>query len=629
MRRMNDRGMAVVLVLVTLVVTVGVLGLLFARTSGEVQHSGDDLGIARSLALARGTASAGGLILNGPVRETLAARVRVRAGNGAWAFGDGAGDRPDPVQVAAALEGLAADVQADVDRQLCGRTFPTSDGEGQGRLWIFFSDRSCGARLPRGVRRARGRFVSGGPRSGSGAGVDQTYALPFIMIAEGAVGPYRRNIVISGEYRFTIGRGSFARYALFTNIHLAPSGADIWFTSDTLFDGPVHTNMYYRFYEEPWFGGEVTSAGCSWPAADGSDCPGDDYSSQGAVFWGEGFVPWQRMRPSYEAPAYPMAEPVLAGGVDWQSAFVPMPENANDQRDLAQSGGLYFDDDLTELALWTGDADGNPPAWDPGTGRWEPPAEYQFLRACWLLPGGGERCRVWRLDAAGKLEYQDTGGGWRTAQDPFNGVIYVEGDVYRLHGPARSDPADRATAPPALAAFSQLTLATAGSLRITGDLTYEQPPCTSFPERQPDGSIVPATCEDLDARNVLGLFAQDGDILIGHNHHDDRYNAPPDLTVHGVLMSSRGAVQVEDYTAGWPLGRVHLIGGIIENLYGGFGTFDPASGEPTSGYGRRFVYDRRMARGLAPPGFPTTNVDTVKSVVYFAYGQREQLNFNP
>src|SRR5690606_754567 len=73
---------------------------------------------------------------------------------------------------------------------------------------------------------------------------------------------FRRRVVTQGEYQFTVGRRSFSRYALFTDVHSsAGSNGRIWFTSDTLFDGPVHTNGNFNFYNRPWFGGAVSSAG--------------------------------------------------------------------------------------------------------------------------------------------------------------------------------------------------------------------------------------------------------------------------------------------------------------------------------------------------------------------------------
>ena len=627
----RSSGVAAVLALVSVLVIMGVLALLYTRTLNEVKHSGDDQGIVQSLLLARGGANLGGLVLNGPVREEVNTLIKNYAGNGAWAFGTGAGEAPDPVSVAEDMQGLLGDLQTRVDQMVCNQTITMADGRSTTRLWIFFTDKACGsASLPGEIRLGEPRFVEGAPRTGAGTGVDQTYAIPFAVIAVGTDGKYKRNVAVSGEYRFTIGRGSFARYALFTNIHTSPRGTNVWFTGNTVFDGPVHTNQYFRFYADPWFGGEVTSAGCRYPAYDGSGCRYNSFTRQGAEFYNVGFVRWDQMTPSYQAPSYRWAEPILSAGVDWRSSFVPLPQNANDQRAMAQNGGLYFSRDLNRLKMWAGDIDGNEPTWNASEGRWEPPAGYQYFEGCWQQTRRREVCETYRVDKDTRtLQKRTSGGNWVDVKTPFNGVVFVDGDIARLYGPERSDPNDPATAAPAVASFAQLTLAASGSMRITGDLKYEDPPCSSYPTRNADRTVTPGVCDNQDAQNVLGLYSQNGDILIGNANWDDRYNAPRDVNINAVLMSSSGAIQVENYDYGSPRGDVHLIGGLIENMYGAFGTFDGRNGVRLTGYGRKFVYDKRMAKGLAPPGFPTTDVDEVKSVSFFSYGQREQVEFNP
>lgn len=57
--------------------------------------------------------------------------------------------------------------------------------------------------------------------------------------------------MVQGEYRFLLTNGSFARYALFTNRHRTRSNSSVWFTSNTLFDGPVHTNERFNFSFNP------------------------------------------------------------------------------------------------------------------------------------------------------------------------------------------------------------------------------------------------------------------------------------------------------------------------------------------------------------------------------------------
>lgn len=223
-------------------------------------------------------------------------------------------------------------------------------------------------------------------------------------------------------------------------------------------------------------------------------------------------------------------------------------------------------------------------------------------------------------------------GTWVTATNvdgapilDFNGVVFVDGEVRRFGGPDRTSSNDPSTAPPAIAGFMQLTLATEDEARITRDITYEHPPCSSAPQREANGTVTPATCDDLDALNVFGMYTQSADILIGHNNWSSADNAPDDVNIHGVLMSSEGIVGVEDYNRGSTRGSVNLLGGIIENHYGAFGTFNGRTGTPQTGYGRTFTYDQRMYSRVSPPYFPTIGLDRVKDVRVFSFGQREQV----
>lgn len=639
--------MAMLYALLLMVVVVGVGALMFARTVAEIQHSGDDAGIVQTLLLARGAANLGGQTLQGVVREELHRLVEIRSSTtGRWSFGNsGAGitsTNPNPSSVTADLRSLAQELQGAIDAQLCGATSFSFDDDGQGSFRVYFADSACGQPLPSGVSLPGGRFVEGLPRGGTTASAEQTYALPFAMVAEGSLADYRRNVVLQGEYRFTVGRGSFAKYALFTNVHRTEAGGDeVWFTEDTLFDGPVHTNEYFRFYRNPWFGGRVTSAGCNNPLQ--ADCSGNRFNRRGADFYDEGFVSYTNMRPSMENPRYNNRfgthAPELTE-VDWRASFVPLPQNNQDQAQAALAGGLYFNGDVSRLRLWAADAAGDPLTPD-GRGGYAPAASYQYIevttaerqqvrvcdrRGCRWEWQEREETRLFRAHADGRLE-RDDGGTWVVERSAFNGVIFVDGDVERFSGPDRvpSHSADPNMAPPALAAFSQITLAVDDDVRITGDLKYESPPCVGVPTRNANGSVTPATCDDLDAVNVLGVFTQDGDILIGNARSDSSLNAPRDVTIHGVLMTSTGRVAVENFRSGSPRGAVNLLGGIIEHFYGAFGTFDARSGNQSTGYDRKFTYDQRMSLGVEPPYFPTVTQDGVRDVIVFSFGQREQV----
>lgn len=655
-RSFARRGVALLTALAILVVVGGVAALMFARTLGEIRHSGDDTGIVQSLLLARGAANLGGAVLQGPVRDELDAIVQATSSTTSrWSFGTGAANSttPTPASVVQVLttnaNSVANQLQTRIDLLLCGATVPgLPDGE-ELRLRVHVTATACGVALPAGVSLPAGRFVGGLPRDATGAANDQTYGIPFVIVAEGEVGPYLRNVVTSGEYQFTVGRGSFAQYALFTNIHRSGAGSgasDVWFTENTLFDGPVHTNQNFRFYRDPWFGGRVTSAGCANPNVNARTCS-SGAGSYGAFFYGVNNgnrVAVGAMQPP-TSPSYTNGfgthAPQLAAGVDWSSAFVPLPDSNQAQRDAALAGGIAFPRPLESLVLRATNAAGVTVPADGSVA-----ATRQYVEACYLRNATNLNqnhslnrrvCRTYEIAADGSMRMRErvtnTSNGNVVSESAFapvggfNGVIFVPGGIDRFGGPDRSVASDPDSAPPALAAFSQITVAASGDIRIARDLKYEAVPCTGTPTRVA-GAVVPATCDDLAAQNVLGVYSQGGDVRIGHNNTGSgsaALNAPVDVTIHGILMSSTGIVGVENFDSGGVRGAVNLIGGVIENFYGPFGTFNANNGQMSTGYSRAFTYDQRMGLGLAPPFFPTTGEDEVTNVLAFAYAQREQV----
>jgi len=625
-RRRTD-GIAMLYALLMMVVVVGVGALMFARTVAEIRHSGDDAAIVQTLLLARGAANMGGQSLQGVVRDELHEIVEARSSTvGRWSFGnDGAGvnsPTPNNNDLVNDLRAVAQELQSAVDAILCSNTTVTPSSGGTGRFTVYFTETACGEPLPAGITLPAGRFVKGNPRSGVDANAEQTYAIPFVMMAEGSLGQYRRNVVLQGEYRFTVGRGSFAKYALFTNVHrTSRNGDEVWFTEDTLFDGPVHTNEFFRFYRNPWFGGKVTSAGCRNPgdtACDGA------FDRQGAEFYGEGFIRREDMRPSESNPRYTNRfgthAPALAE-VDWRVNFIALPTNNQNQAAAAQASGIYIGGHVSTLQLYAGNANGDPLVPD-GNGGYTTSAAYQYI----VVTQQNGTTRRYRF-GPDLILYERQGSNWINTGKTFNGVIFVNGRVDRFTGPARQpgNSNDPRRAPPALARFAQVTVAANNDIRITGDLKYEDPPCTGVPTRLANGNVEPATCDNLDAVNVLGVYTQNGSIRIGNNNSDGTLNAPRDVTIHGVLMTGRQRVEVEDYDKGSPRGAVNLLGGIIEYYYGAFGRFNPNNGSQISGYDRRFKYDERMSMGIEPPYFPTVTQDGVQDVVLFSFGQREQV----
>lgn len=670
----SQRGMAMLLALMALVLVAGIATLMFARTLNEIRHSADDTAIVQTLMLARGGANIGSGLLALDIHEGFSDIVESTTTPGRWAYGDDTADFSDegpvPSSVVRELEPAVRRLQAEVDAMLCGQNVVPGNSMGEVTLRIFFESEACGAALPTVVTLPSPRFVQGPPRAG-GVGV-QEYAIPFVMVSEATLNDYRRNILLQGEYRFEIGQSSFSHYAYFTNRDSNRSN-QIWFTENTMIDGPVHTNGNFAFYQDPWFGGRVTSVGCSsFGVGTCTSTP-----TAGAFFYNspDTLRRVHEMLPDSNNPRFgrnPVHAPDFDDSVSWNAQFVPLPQNAYDQRDVALglgeedlTQGIFFGHDLHSLEIWAANANGVSPS--RSGGGWNPPATHQFVQACvmgsewgvvregywerywsggrwrdrWVDPEYGwldvEVCETYRY-AADNLLYRlhddsdfadpDT-WVWELEPKPFNGVIYTEGEVERFRGPERLNANDGETAPPAVAAFAQLTVVAEDNIRLTRDLRYEQPPCTGVPVRNANRTVTRADCTNLNHANVLGIYTPGGDVVIGNDHQgagSAELNAPDNMHVHGVLMSASNQIRVEGYVERGSYradrGQFFLMGGMIQENRGVFGTF---GGSGRRGYDRVYTYDPRMRRGITPPYFPTTGLDEVQAVRYFSFGQREQV----
>jgi hypothetical protein len=351
LRFRRQQGIAMVFALVTMVIVAGIGTLLFARTVNEIRHSADDAGIVQTLLLARGGANLGGSLLASDIRDELNAIVNIRSSTtDCWSFGSGSCNAPAPtpqsvVDDLTGANSVATQLQMRIDSLLCGGDGADLGGGGTVRLRVFVTQSSCGESLPDGVTLPEGRFISGRPRP-----EDQLYSIPFVMISEAELGEYRRNVVLQGEYRFTVGRVTFAQYALFTNHHTS-GGEGIWFTDRTLFDGPVHTNEYFRFYKNPWFGHMVTSAGCPsnrrGTRTNPSTLQVEEYCTQhnyGAYFNDDPDRLRTNLGPNPSYGSNPVNRPELTGGVDWQAEYIPLPTNNFEQGHVAAEAGIHLPD---------------------------------------------------------------------------------------------------------------------------------------------------------------------------------------------------------------------------------------------------------------------------------------------
>jgi len=378
-----------------------------------------------------------------------------------------------------------------------------------------------------------------------------------------------RSIQTTGILRVSVSRGSFTDYLVFTNIHLTPSNNPIWFTSNTRFDGRVHTNGEFRFANKPEFQDLVTSVDPNaWYNNKGNPVEvNDDHNG------------------TIDVPAF-------YGGFERSEPAIPLPTNSFSQ----QNAALGRDpSDLTapsnsdiNTALGLGSGSGAPP-----TGVYVPHAGSNVSGGIYIQ-GTVDRMTN-SLDALGNQMYTIRQGSTTTTitvNQSANttrvvsgatttdytgvprGVSYVNGTVNDLRGPDRVS----GTPPPAIADDTQMLLATTGDVVIQRDITYQ-----GYPNSQ----------------NVYGIFSSGGSVRIGTG-------APDDMNLDAFVMASGTgqSFRVDSYDSGSERGVFNLRGGMVEYYYGAFGTFNSSTGTQATGFGRNFQYDRR---GVMPPYFPTTN----------------------
>lgn len=450
---------------------------------------------------------------------------------------------------------------------------------------------------------------------------------------------------------------------LFTNHHTSdPGTASTWKPqinfNDQVFDGPIHTNERFLFTpgSTASFQGRVTSAGCTNLLKTGLNADGGCTKTAGYYVGGgdpgnlrtaassaittdqKNSDLAQKLRNDTNVQLArqlnPDGSPSDRDDLNFLAEYRPMPTNANSQRDAAQGRvpadkaadpyevdrytagrGLYFTDNVAGIVLAAGDANGNSPgAYNDRTKKWTPEPTYQYIKVAKkstpVKTGTERRCikssngscteyayydvyrydlsdfDEYRVNADGRMEKKGL-TGWTSYLSKFNGVIFSEGSIQVLKGPDRKD----GLAPPALAPFSKITAAAQQDINIAGDLTLSDQPC--HPNDAPCKADKPQAPD-----NVLGIYTQKGDVAITKE-------APDNLNLHAMLMSSEGEVRVDGYSFGAPRGNVNLIGGLVENWYGAFGTFNPATRQPSTGFGRNFSHDRRFEDpGFTPPFFP-------------------------
>lgn len=376
-----------------------------------------------------------------------------------------------------------------------------------------------------------------------------------------------KRLLLSGDFNVRVQRENFARYALFTNNQKTPGGSNVWFTGKTNFAGPLHTNGRYNIYGNPsgTFDGFVSQQdGLTRYYNNGWTILLDDdhNGTRDVPTFNAGF---ERDADAISLSAGSVQQDMIdqaTGGGTYSSSGIYIPNNGT-----ALTGGIFVKG--SGDVIIQEDGSGNP--------------QYKIVQ--------GSTTKYVTLDKTNnQTTVEVAGGGTNTYSglpdgiDDIGTIIYVDGTISNFYGEVDSN--------------EEVTVASTNDIVINNDLEYES--YTVAVGNPGDSSYVPPSADG--EINKLGIVSWNGDVRIGTS-------APDNVNVHGSIFASDGIFTVDSYNNQGigPRGTATTLGGVITDNYGAFGLFSGSTGNQLSGYGRNFVYDERMQSGGAPPYFPTLN----------------------
>jgi len=360
-----------------------------------------------------------------------------------------------------------------------------------------------------------------------------------------------RAVNLQGIFAVQVLQDSFARYALFTNQQENTAGSKVWFTNRTNFSGPVHTNGQFNFALNPGasFTGKLTSV------------------SQTARFYNNGNAI------QLDADSNGTRDVATFGqGIERGAAEIPMPATTTADRQREAALGLAQGASTAGYGagVHLGTSGGAMTGGIYVNGNASVALSAGASGPVYTIVQGGTTTTVSVSRASNRTTVKVGNGAPVNYDGAPNGMLFVDGQVGSLAGTVEQN--------------TQVTVAATGDVKITDHITYQNYTAGATPSAE--GST-----------NLMGIMSWNGNVGIAGA-------APNNVNVHATVMAPRGEFRVENHDSGAPRGTATILGGVIENTYGAFGTFSGDAAQ--SGYGRNFVYDTRMGRGMAPPFFPTT-----------------------
>ncbi|MCX5707628.1 MAG: DUF4900 domain-containing protein [Candidatus Omnitrophica bacterium] len=368
--------------------------------------------------------------------------------------------------------------------------------------------------------------------------------------------------------------GNFAKFALFTDHHKTASGTTVWFTADTNFYGPVHTNERFSFANNP--SAEFTDAV--------SQSYGDVrfYNNGSSKLLAGNSNPLCCERsgclttPCRDKPIFNSTFTTSADVISLPSSVsqTEMKNDALGTLSAPSSTGVYIPNQAGSVTGGIYIKGSTSTSADDATIVMSVDGSNDPVYTITQKIGTTTHTTVvTELLSTSQTKVVVDGGAATTYNGKPDGtgnegtLIYSSDTIKGFSGTVQSS--------------TKITVASEKDVVITNNVKYQN--YTASP--------LSATGYD----NILGLISWGGNLRIGTA-------APDDIEIHGIMMAPAGVFTVDDYNMGSPRGTATLLGGVITSYYGAFGTF--SGGSSQSGYGRHFVYDSRVLSGIAPPYFP-------------------------
>ncbi len=545
MRLSSERGMAIIMALFFLLFVFGLTGLFLLAAVHENNMATLDREMTRAFYTANGAAQVALKQVDTLINDFLMDTISMAAPSGVLSFS---------MSKVSSKDGLGWLVYSVRDNNV---GVLTQDGEQA----MYYGGGSFGNKP------YQYEILMTEKEDPYSVGVDSwDFPYTYTITASGTSGAFSSSITLRGDFTVRVQRDNFAKYALFTNDQTMPSGTHVWFTDKTNFAGPVHTNGRFNFALNP--------SGIFEQAISQKETTARFYNDGSPVLLNSDH------NGTKDVPVFQddFDRGVPAVSLNSSTKQANMVDQATGKKKY-NNQGIYVPSQSGKL---TGGI------YVKGNGAVEMSVDGSSRPVYTVSQGSAFKRVTVDKDNNQTTVFDSTTGqssvyeGLPDGVDDVGTLVYVDGQITSFRGQVQAN--------------SKVTVASADDIVITNNVTYQDyTPAVGSPG-DPDYSAPSA----VGTENLLGVISWQGDVRIGTS-------APNNVQVHGTVLATNGVFQVDNYDSGAPRGTATLLGGAITDNYGAFGQFNGTTGQPTSGYGRNFVYDERMRFGEAPPYFPTLN----------------------